>query len=83
MDFRQLISKLDSISNEAKKEPERLAFDDAIKHVEDIVFTPPLASGIKHSSANNIKFQGQDINDPKVKLALFQHELTNSPARLL
>jgi hypothetical protein len=83
MDFRQLINKLDSISNEAKKEPERLAFDDAIKHVEDIVFTPPLASGIKHSSANNVKFQGQDINDPKVKLALFQHELTNSPARLL
>src|SRR5210317_2039953 len=83
MDFRELINKIDSINSEAKKEPERLAFDDAINHVKDIKFTPPLPSGIKFSSANNAKFKGQDINDPKVKLALFQDELKNSPARLL
>ena len=83
MDFRELINKIDSINSEAKKEPERLAFADAIKHVKDIKFTPPLPSGIKFSSANNVKFKGQDINDPKVKLALFQDELKNSPARLL
>ena len=83
MDFRELINKIDSINSEAKKEPERLAFADAINHVEDIVFTPPTASGIKQSSANNRDFKGQDINDPKVKLALFQAELKTSPARLL
>ena len=83
MDFRELINKIDSVNSEAKKEPERLAFDDAINHVKDIKFTPPLPSGIKFSSANNAKFKGQDINDPKVKLALFQDELKNSPARLL
>src|SRR5210317_2194142 len=83
MDFRELINKIDSINSEAKKEPERLAFADAIDHVKDIKFTPPLPSGIKFSSANNVKFKGQDINDPKVKLALFQDELKNSPARLL
>ena len=83
MDFRELINKIDSINSEAKKEPERLAFDDAINHVKDIKFTPPLPSGIKFSSANNAKFKGQDINDPEVKLALFQDELKNSPARLL
>ena len=83
MDFRELINRIDSINSEAKKEPERLAFADAIDHVKDIKFTPPLPSGIKFSSANNVKFKGQDINDPKVKLALFQDELKNSPARLL
>ena len=83
MDFRELLNKIDSINSEAKKEPERLAFADAIDHVKDIKFTPPLPSGIKFSSANNVKFKGQDINDPKVKLALFQDELKNSPARLL
>jgi hypothetical protein len=83
MDFRELLNKIDAVNTEAKKEPERLAFADAIDHVKDIKFTPPLPSGIKFSSANNIKFRGQDINDPKVKLALFQDELKNSPARLL
>ena len=83
MDFRELINKIDSINSEAKKEPERLAFADAINHVEGIVFTPPISSGIKQSSANNRDFKGQDINDPKVKLALFQAELKTSPARLL
>ena len=83
MDFRELINKIDSINSEAKKEPERLAFDDAINHVKDIKFTPPLPSGIKFSSANNMKFKGKDVNDPKTKLALFQDELKNSPARLL
>ena len=83
MDFRELINKIDSINSEAKKEPERLAFADAIDHVKDIKFTPPLPSGIKFSSANNVKFKGQDINDPKVKYDLFVDELKNSPARLL
>ena len=82
MDFRELINKIDSINSEAKKEPERLAFDDAINHVKDIKFTPPTASGAKFSVANNPKFKGQDVNDPKVKLALLQNALTNFPAML-
>ena len=83
MDFRELINKIDAVNAEAKKEPERLSFDDAINHVKDITFTPPTQSGIKFSSANNMKFKGKDVNDPKIKLALFQDELKNSPARLL
>ena len=83
MDFRELINKIDAVNAEAKKEPERLSFDDAINHVKDITFTPPTQSGIKFSSANNMKFKGKDVNDPKTKLALFQDELKNSPARLL
>ena len=82
MDFRELINKIDSINSEAKKEPERLTFDDAVKHVKDITFTPPSASGAKFSIANNPKFKGQDINDPKVKLSLLQDALKNFPAML-
>ena len=82
MDFRELINKIDAINTEAKKEPERLTFDDAIKHVKDIKFTPPTASGAKFSIANNSKFRGQDINDPKVKLSLLQDALKNFPAML-
>jgi|SaaInl59LU_5_DNA_1037362.scaffolds.fasta_scaffold05240_2 hypothetical protein len=82
MDFRELINKIDSINSEAKKEPERLTFDDAIKHVKDITFTPPTASGAKFSIANNSKFKGQDVNDPKVKLSLLQDALKNFPAML-
>ena len=82
MDFRELINKIDSINSEAKKEPERLAFDDAINHVKDIKFTPPSASGAKFSIANNPKFKGQDVNDKEVKLALLQDALKNFPAML-
>jgi len=82
MDFRELINKIDSINSEAKKEPERLAFDDAINHVKDITFTPPTASGAKFSVANNPKFKGQDVNDKEVKLSLLQDALKNFPAML-
>jgi len=44
MDFRELINKIDAVNAEAKKEPERLSFDDAINHVKDITFTPPTQS---------------------------------------
>ena len=82
MDFRELINKIDSINSEAKKEPERLAFDDAINHVKDIKFTPPTASGAKFSIANNPKFKGQNVNDQEVKLAILQDALKNFPAML-
>ena len=82
MDFRELINKIDSINSEAKKEPERLAFDDAINHVKDIKFTPPTASGAKFSIANNPKFKGQNVNDKEVKLAILQDALKNFPAML-
>src|SRR6056300_1188392 len=82
MDFRELINKIDSINSEAKKETERLAFDDAINHVKDIKFTPPTASGAKFSIANNPKFKGQNVNDQEVKLAILQDALKNFPAML-
>jgi len=82
MDFRDLLNKIDSINSEAKKEPERLTFDDAVKHVKDITFTPPTTKSAEFSIANNPKFRGQNINDPKVKLSLLQDALKNTPAAL-
>ena len=82
MDFRELINKIDAINTEAKKEPERLAFDDAINYVKDIKFTPPTVKNAQYSISNNPKFKGQDVNDPKVKLSLFQDALKNAPAML-
>ncbi len=83
MDFRELINKLDSFNVEAKKEPERMQFSDAINHVNDITFTPPTPAQNEYSIANNVAFKGKDLTDPKVKLALFQDELKRSPGRLL
>jgi|TARA_B100001094_G_scaffold2204_2_gene1972 hypothetical protein len=83
MDFRTLINKLDSFNTEAKKEPERMKFSDAINHVKDITFTPPTPAQNEYSIANNIAFKGKDLTDPKVRLALYQDELKRSPGRLL
>ena len=83
MDFRKLINKLDSFNTEAKKEPERMKFSDAINHVKDITFTPPTPAQNEYSIANNIAFKGKDLTDPKVRLALYQDELKRSPGRLL
>ena len=83
MDFRTLINKLDSFNTEAKKEPERMKFSDAINHVKDITFTPPTPAQNEYSIANNIAFKGKDLTDPKVRLALYQEELKRSPGRLL
>ena len=83
MDFRTLINKLDSFNTEAKKEPERMTFSDAINHVKDITFTPPTPAQNEYSIANNIAFKGKDLTDPKVRLALYQDELKRSPGRLL
>jgi hypothetical protein len=71
MDFRTLINKLDSFNTEAKKEPERMKFSDAINHVKDITFTPPTPAQNEYSIANNIAFKGKDLTDPKVRLALY------------
>ena len=83
MDFRTLINKLDSFNTEAKKEPERMQFSDAINHVKDITFTPPTPKQNEFSIANNVAFRGKDLTDPNVRLALFQDELKRSPGRLL
>ena len=83
MDFRTLINKLDSFNTEAKKEPERMKFSDAINHVKDITFTPPTPAQNEYSIANNVAFKGKDLTDPKVRLALYQDELKRSPGRLL
>tara|TARA_R110000803_G_scaffold30857_1_gene69225 strand:- start:2446 stop:3780 length:1335 start_codon:yes stop_codon:yes gene_type:complete len=83
MDFRTLINKLDSFNTEAKKEPERMQFSDAINHVKDITFTPPTPKQNEFSIANNVAFRGKDLTDPSVRLALFQDELKRSPGRLL
>jgi hypothetical protein len=83
MDFRTLINKLDSFNTEAKKDPERMKFSDAINHVKDITFTPPTPAQNEYSIANNIAFKGKDLTDPKVRLALYQDELKRSPGRLL
>ena len=83
MDFRTLINKLDSFNTEAKKEPERMKFSDAINHVKDITFTPLTPAQNEYSIANNIAFKGKDLTDPKVRLALYQDELKRSPGRLL
>lgn len=83
MDFREILNKLDVIAHEAKKERQPLTVVDALQHVDNITFTPPEGSTVKTSVANNIKFAGKDVNDPKVKYELFVDELTRSPGRLL
>ena len=84
MDFRDLINTIDSIAHEAKdKEPQRLTIQDVMPAVDKIVFSPPSATMIKYSSANNPAFADKDINDPKIKAELFNAEIKQSPGRLM
>lgn len=84
MDFRDLINTIDSIAHEAKdKEPQRLTIQDVMPAVDKIVFSPPSATMIKYSSANNPAFADKDVNDPKIKAELFNAEIKQSPGRLM
>ena len=84
MDFRELLNKIDSIAEAGaySKDPVRFTAQDVLPHVDEIKFTDPTPSMLQYSVANNPDFADKDINDPKVKLALFNTELKNSPARL-